>query len=331
MIPAFAQNLQPYQGIGPATQIHASANHWGNSTDSGMLINSVYYPFGLLTSRVAWEAGGANSTVINSYDVGLYCLSGSCQAGRLYAHTGPLLGTYTNPSANAVRFAQWVSNDGGTVCQTIPCALPPGMYSMSTGTSEMPSASVTIWGDGSTLLDGGAEFHNINTTSDPSDSYVSGWASSVSNTHPTGSTTQVTVMTHMLQELNGQTVGCLSSAGCDGFQPGQQILVTGLDGAGCSGHQVVDSADPGSPAPLKFTINANVTCTLTQSTSGCSSHVNTACVAYGLPPQLNKIPDLTQLSNGFYCFPSPAACSRNAPPGPAGPQSASHSVGFTAY
>ena len=164
---------QTYSSFVTATQIHATANHWGNSK-SHLLIDTVTIAVPVAVSRASWTPEGAftrNSSMINSYDVGLHCLigpgaeRGGCEPGRLYAHTGPLLSTQTHPKKDrAVSFP--LVADQNTVCQSYPCTLPVGTYSLTTGTSETARHTLSIWGDGSFLMRGGAEFHLGNSFND---------------------------------------------------------------------------------------------------------------------------------------------------------------------
>ena len=342
---------QSYSSFVTATQIHATANHWGNSK-SHLLIDTVTIAAPVAVSRASWTPEGAytrNSSLINSYDVGLHCLispgaeRGGCEPGRLYTHTGPLLSTQTHPKKDrAVSFP--LVADQNTVCQSYPCTLPVGTYSLTTGTSETAQRTLSIWGDGSFLMRGGAEFHLGNSFNDfaiPDNVIIAGYVRDEPSNSISGGNTQVTLAVTM---LNGQSV----SGSNNGFARGMRILVAGLtSGTGgpsdpCNGYSTVDEV---TSTTLTYTAQGSETCKLDGKTDGSDTCDGLpadgvpgyACVGAGLPPTLGKLIVAQQnpdgQTNGYYCFPDvpDRGCERNSYVGPAGPQPGAHSLGFMIY
>jgi len=342
---------QTYSSYVTATQIHATANHWGNSK-SHLLIDTVTITVPVAVSRVSWTPEGAYTRVksrINSYDVGLHCLlspgpeQGGCEPGKLYTHTGPLLSSQTHPKKDTMVSFPLVA-DQNTVCKAYPCTLPVGTYSLTTGTSETGARTLSIWGDGSFLSRGGAEFHLGNSFNDfaiPENVIIAGYARDEPSNAISGGKTQVTLALTM---LNGQSV----SGSGNGFAPGMRILVAGLtSGTGgpsdpCNGYSTVDEV---TSTTLTYTVQGTHTCKLEGKTDGSDScndlpaegKPGYACVGAGLPPTLGKLivnqQDPDGQLNGYYCYVDvpDKGCERNSYVGPAGPQPGAHSLGFMIY
>jgi hypothetical protein len=317
-----------YSSYVAGTQIHAAGNHWGNSDTTHHLLDTVTITVPTTVSRASWYAASAytlDSSLINIYDAGLHCLaapSGGCTPGSLYAHTGPLLSSQTNPTANTMISFPLVS-DQNTVCSSYPCTLPVGTYSLTTGTSATAAKSMTLWSDGSTLTSGGAEFHIGNSFGDPANAFIAGYVTGVSST-PSGQNTQVTLDTTML--VSGQTISS--------FAAGMTILVAGLTPTQCNGLQNLTSVGVASNT-LVYTISGSHTCALGADT--CDG-VTGGCVGAGLPPRLQRLiadqqNPVSGQFDGYYCYVGGASseCQRNNFVGPSGPQSGAHSVGITIY
>jgi len=122
-IPASAETLQCMFPTTPTTVGTATI-----STDN--------YNIGLIgleisvscsTSTVAYYVVTPDSSS-KTYDLGLYCVSGTCTPGQLYVHTGALSGsTFTPPgSASTIVTQSWTG-------QT-PVTLPAGVYAVGVGT-----------------------------------------------------------------------------------------------------------------------------------------------------------------------------------------------------
>jgi len=241
---------QTYSSNVTGTQVHASGNHWGNSNTTHHLLDTVTIPVAISVSRASWNAGGAYTSqpsLINIYDAGRHCLFGNCQSGRLYTHTGPLLSSQTNPQSNTQVSVPLVA-DPNTICQSFPCMLPAGTYSLTTGSSELAANTMSLWSDGSTRTSGGAEYHIGNSFGNVANEFIAAAVSGVSSV-PSGGNTTVTLTT---TALTGQ-----SSA----FLTGMTVLVAGLkSGSGgptdpCNGLHVLSSA-----SPLQYTISGSLTC-----------------------------------------------------------------------
>jgi len=352
-INAGTARAQAYSSNVTATQVHATANHWGNSK-SHLLIDTVTITTPLSVSRASWTTEGSyvkNSSRINSYDVGLHCLlspgleNGGCEPGRLYTHTGPLLSSQTHPAKDSAVSVPLIA-DKNTVCQSYPCLLPIGTYSVTTATSEKADKTLSIWGDGSFLLRGGADFHLGNSFNDPAmpdNVVIAGYVKDEPSSVFEAGNTHVTLAVTM---LNGQSV----SNNLYGFAPGMRILVAGLtSGAGgpgdpCDGYRMVDNNV--TSTTITYTIPGSYTCKLEAKTDGsdtCGGQPSTkgasgyACVGAGLPPTLGKLIAERQnpggQPNGYYCFVDvpDRVCRRVNFVGPAGPQPGAHSLGFMFY
>ena len=63
----------------------------------------------------------------NIYDIGLYCVSGSCNHGQLYVHTGPIHGSKFAPTTGQFTLP-WTG-----VSQSNPVKLPAGLYAVAMG------------------------------------------------------------------------------------------------------------------------------------------------------------------------------------------------------
>ncbi|MFZ0685487.1 MAG: hypothetical protein WAM89_08070 [Terriglobales bacterium] len=344
---------QTYSSYVTATQIHATANHWGNSM-SHLLIDTVTITVPVAVSRASWTTEGAYTSVpsrINSYDVGLHCLispgpdQGGCEPGRLYTHTGPLLSLQTHPQCDSAVSVPLVA-DANTVCTSYPCVLPVGTYSLTTASSETPTKTLGIWGDGSYFTRGGAEFHLGNSFNDaalPYNVMIAGYVQEEPAITTSGGNTQVTLTVTM---LDGQPV----SGSPNGFAPGMRILVAGLtSGTGgpsdpCNGYNTVD--DNVTSTTITYTIQGSYTCALEGKTDGSDTcngipaaedAPGYGCVGAGLQPMLGKLIADQQnpngQPNGYYCFVDGPAwgCQRNNFVGPAGPQKGAHSLGFMIY
>ncbi len=144
---------QAYSSYVTGTQIHATPNHWGNSR-SHLLIDTVTITVPVSVSRASWTTAAAytqHPSRINIYDVGLHCLlspgpeQGGCEPGKLYTHTGPLLPSQTHPKSDISVSVPLVA-DQNTVCESYPCVLPVGTYSLTTASSETMSKTLSIWG-----------------------------------------------------------------------------------------------------------------------------------------------------------------------------------------
>src|SRR5208282_1408786 len=206
---------QTYSSYVTGTQIHSTANLWGNSL-SHHLIDTVTISVPVAVSRASWTPAGAYTahlSLINIYDAGLHCLIspgpklGGCQPGMLYTHTGPLLSSQTNPQANTQVSVPLVA-DQNTVCQSYPCTLPVGTYSLTTGTSELAADAMSLWSDGSTQTHGGGEFHIGNSFGDPANAFVAGYVTSASSS-TSGGDTQVILNTTML--VSGQPISSFAA------------------------------------------------------------------------------------------------------------------------
>ncbi len=263
--------------------------------------------------------------------------------GRLYTHTGPLLSSQTHPRKDrAVSFP--LVADQNTVCQSYPCTLPVGTYSLTTGTSETARRTLSIWGDGSFLDRGGAEFHVGNSFNDfaiPDNVIIAGYVAQEPSNSVSGGNTQVTLAVTM---LNGQQV----SGSGNGFARGMRILVAGLSsgtggtGDPCNGYSTVNEV---TSTTLTYTVQGSHTCKLegaTDRSDTCNDLPSGdapgyACVGAGLPPMLGKLIVNEQNPNGqlngYYCYVDvpDRGCERNSYVGPAGPQPGAHSLGFMIY
>ncbi len=343
---------QTYSSYVTGTQIHAMANHWGNS-QSHLLIDTVTITVPTTVSRASWTAANAytrNLSMINIYDAGLHCLTspgpelGGCEPGMLYTHTGPLLSWQTNPQANQQVSVPLVA-DQNTVCRSYPCNLPVGTYSLTTASSESGTNTMSLWADGSSLDKGGAEFHIGNSfviAASPDDVMIAGYASEEPQITFSGGNTQVAVPVTM---LDGQSVSDSET----GFAPGMRILVAGMtSGTGgpndpCNGYHLVDSV---SSTAITYTIAGTYQCTLEGKADGSETcnglpaakgAQGYACIGAGLPPMFGKLIADQQNPdgefNGYYCFVGGASwgCRRDSFVGPAGPQSGAHSVGIMIY
>jgi hypothetical protein len=337
---------QAYSSYVAGTQIHATANHWGNSPNHHLL-DTITITTPLPVSRASWNAGNvytSQKSMINIYDAGLHCLLspgpllGGCLPGMLYTHTGPLLSAQTNPQANA-QISVLLVADQNTVCASYPCTLPVGTYSLTSGSSEVNANTMTLWGDGSGTTGGGTEFHIANSFGDPGNAFIAGYVQQAPSIVLSNGNTQVTLTVTM---LNGQAV----SDKYTGFAAGMRILIAGLtSGAGgqgdpCNGYSTVNSV---TATTITYTVAGASTCALegktdgTQTCNGLPAAIGAAgyaCVAAGLPPTLGKLIALQQnpnrQPNGYYCYVggTAAECQRNNFVGPGGPQSGAHSIGI---
>jgi hypothetical protein len=344
---------QSYSSFVTATQIHSTNNLWGNSR-SHLLIDTVTITIPVAVSRASWTPGGTYTKAlsrINSYDVGLHCLISpgpdqhGCEPGRLYTHTGPLLSSQTHPIKDRSVSVPLVA-DTNTVCKSYPCILPLGTYSVTTGTSETFARTLSLWGDGSYLTRGGAEFHlgnSFNHAGLPDNVIIAGYVQEDPSITFSDGDTHVTLTLTM---LNGQPVNGTPN----GFGPRMRILVAGLtSGTGgpgdpCNGYNTVD--DNVTSTTITYRIHGSHTCKIEGKTDGsetCDGLPNKegvagyACVAAGLPPTLGKLIAEQQnpngQSNGYYCFVGAAdsACQRDTFVGPGGPQPGAHSLGVIFY
>jgi hypothetical protein len=341
---------QAYSSYVTGTQIHATANHWGNSP-SHHLIDTVTIAVPVAVSRASWTPSGMftdDLSVINIYDAGLHCLIspgpelGGCKPGMLYTHTGPLLSSQTNPQSDRPVSVPLVA-DQNTVCRSYPCTLPIGTYSLTTASSEIGAKTMGLWADGSFPVRGGADFHIGNSFGTPANAMIAGYVQEEPGITFSGGNTQVTLTATM---LDGQAV----SDSHTGFAPGMRILVEGLtSGPGgpsdpCNGFHIVDANV--SATTITYTVSGVGTCKLEGKTDGtetCDGHPRGSgaqgygCVGAGLPPMLDKLIADQQNPNGqfngYYCYvDGPAAvCQRDGYVGPAGPQSGAHSVGIMLY
>ena len=341
---------QTYSSYVTGTQIHATANHWGNSP-SHHLIDTVTIAVPVAVSRASWTPSGTSDddlSKINIYDAGFHCLLspgpelGGCEPGMLYTHTGPLLSSQTNPRSNRQVSVPLVA-DQNTVCRSYPCTLPIGTYSLTTGSSEVGAKTMGLWSDGSLTVTGGADFHIGNSFGIPANAMIAGYVQEDPGIAISGGNTLVTLIVTM---LDGQAV----SDSHTGFGPGMRILVEGLtSGTGglsdrCNGYHSVDANV--TTTTITYTISGVHTCTLEGKTDGtetCDGHPDGkgaqgyGCVGAGLPPMLDKViadqqnPD--GQFNGYYCYVDgpPANCQRDGFVGPSGPQSGAHSVGIMIY
>jgi hypothetical protein len=340
---------QSYSSYVTGTQIHATANHWGNSP-SHHLLDTVTITAPVEVSRASWNPAGTytrNLSLINIYDAGLHCLMspgpklGGCRPGMLYTHTGPLLSSQTNPKSDKQVSVPLVA-DQNTVCQSYPCALPIGTYSLTTASSEVPHRTMSLWADGSSMYQGGAEFHLGNSFGNTANAMIAGYVPEAPGIVISGGNTQVTLTVTM---LNGQAV----SDSHTGFGPNMRILMAGLtSGTGgpsdpCNGYHSVDNV---TATTITYTIPGSYTCTLEGKTDGsetcnglpaASGAPGYGCVSAGLPATLGKLIADQQNPNGqfngYYCYVNGTSqeCQRDNFVGPAGPQSGAHSVGIVIY
>ena len=70
--------------------------------------------------------GGTGELIDNTYDVGLYCVGGSCNFGQLYAHVGPI-DVVTNPMMAGINKFPWKEGPN--------TLLPVGSYAIGMGTN----------------------------------------------------------------------------------------------------------------------------------------------------------------------------------------------------
>jgi hypothetical protein len=343
---AFAQAYSSYIS---GTQIHSAASNWGNSP-THHLLDTVTLSAPLSVSTASWDAANvytSQKSMINIYDAGLHCLLspgvlvGGCMPGMLYAHTGPLLSSQTNPKANTQVSVPLVA-DQNTVCSSYPCKLPVGTYSLTTGSSEISAHTMSLMSDGSNFGSGGTDFHIANSFGDPGNAFIAGYVQQAPTLTIIGSNTMVTLTVTM---LNGQA----ASDKYTGFAGGMRILVAGLiSGSGgptdpCNGYNTVSSV---TATTITYVVANATQCMLEAKTDGsetcnglpaASGAPGYACVAAGLPPVLGKLianqKNPNGQLNGFFCYVGAAAaeCQRNNFVGPAGPQSGAHSVGITIY
>ncbi len=340
---------QSYSSYVTATQVHATANHWGNSKDHH-LIDTLTITVPVAVSRASWTPATdytKDLSLINIYDAGLHCLispgpeKGGCKPGMLYTHTGPLLSSQTNPRHDQQVSVPLVA-DQNTVCQSYPCTLPIGTYSLTTASSEIPIKTMGLWADGSPLVRGGAEYHIGNSFGNPANAMIAGYVPEEPGNVSSGGNTQVTLSVTM---LDGQSV----SDSHTGFGPSMRILVEGLtSGTGgpgdpCNGYHFVDNV---TTTTIGYTISGSYNCTLEGKTDGTETcnglpaakgAPGYGCVGAGLPATLGILIGDQQNPNGqfngYYCYVDgpPTGCRRNIFLGPAGPQGGAHSVGIMIY
>jgi hypothetical protein len=110
------------------------------TTEGTATITSDNYGIGLIgieisvsctTSTVAYNVVRPDDTNTYTYDLGLYCQSGTCTAGKLYVHTGAVPGTTFAP-ATAIVTQPWSQS---------AVLLPAGVYAVGVGTTCSGSAS----------------------------------------------------------------------------------------------------------------------------------------------------------------------------------------------
>ncbi len=341
---------QTYSSYVTATQIHATANHWGNSP-SHHLIDTLTIKVPVAVSHASWNPAGSYTrglSRINIYDAGLHCLmspgpkSGGCKPGLLYTHTGPLLSSQTNPKSDRQVSVPLVA-DQNTVCRSYPCTLPIGTYSLTTASSEVAIRTMSLWADGSYMYSGGAEFHIGNSFGDPANAMIAGYVQEAPGSVISGGNTEVTLTVTM---LDGQSV----SDSHTGLASGMRILVEGLtSGTGgptdpCNGYHTVDNNV--TTTTITYTVSGSYTCVLEGKTDGsetcngfptASGAPGYACVGAGLPATLGMLIAAQQnpngQANGYYCYVNGPSqeCVRNNFVGPAGPQPGAHSVGIMIY
>lgn len=95
----------------------------------GFTINDPCYTFG-----IAYEPLTADTTLsatTNSYEIGLYCVSGSCTSGNLYATTGSMSAATFVPAGtlSTVVTQLWSAIPDGPP----PITLPAGLYMLAIG------------------------------------------------------------------------------------------------------------------------------------------------------------------------------------------------------
>jgi len=100
------------------------------SDNYGIGLIGIEIPFSCTTSTVAYNVTDLDASG-STYDLGLYCQSGSCTPGKLYVHTGALIGNVFTPSIGMVT-QSWTTHD---------VLLPAGIYAVGIGTSCSGTAS----------------------------------------------------------------------------------------------------------------------------------------------------------------------------------------------
>ena len=102
------------------------------TTEGNVIISSDNYDIGLIgieipvsctTSTVAYNVVAADNSG-KTYDLGLYCVSATCNQGQLYVHTGALPGSTFAPAAGIV-----------TQSWKAAATLPAGVYAIGVGTN----------------------------------------------------------------------------------------------------------------------------------------------------------------------------------------------------
>jgi hypothetical protein len=135
-IPASAQQLQCMFTTAPTTEGTADVS----SDNYGIGLIGIEIPQSCTTSNVAYNVIDLDRSG-STYDLGLYCQSGTCTPGKLYVHTGPLSGNVFTPTTGSV-VQSWTSRN---------VSLPAGVYAVGVGTScSGTSGCAEISGDSDT-------------------------------------------------------------------------------------------------------------------------------------------------------------------------------------
>jgi len=99
-----------------------------NRKPTTFLVIGLSIPVDCFTSQMSYYVttadSGGNS---NIYDIGLYCVSGTCTAGKLYVHTGPINGSQFAPNIGQFTLP-WTG-----VSQDNPVKLSAGLYALAMG------------------------------------------------------------------------------------------------------------------------------------------------------------------------------------------------------
>jgi len=119
-IPASAQ-IQCMFTTAPTTEGTATIT----SDTYGIGLIGIEIPVSCSTSTVAYNVVSVDTSGGKTYDLGLYCVSGTCTPGQRYVHTGALSGSAFTPTTGMV-IQPWTSSN---------VTLPAGVYAVGVGTS----------------------------------------------------------------------------------------------------------------------------------------------------------------------------------------------------
>ena len=130
-IPASAQ-LQCMFTTAPTTEGTATIN----SDNYGIGLIGIEISVSCTTSFVAYNVVSVDNSA-KTYDLGLYCVSGTCTPGKLYVHTGALPGSAFAPTTGMTP-QPWTSSG---------VLLPAGVYAVGVGTNCSGGSCAQISGD----------------------------------------------------------------------------------------------------------------------------------------------------------------------------------------